>query len=282
MIHDIFPDKLNNRYIDKDISDSDYVVVFNERSVLVAYNKDKYILPVYREIKNDISGELRYLFSIEGSDERRFFLLQGNYDCNTDEYVYLPLSEMRYIKGEDFKETYFTVCTAYHLYMWYGDNRFCSRCSGRTVHSDSERMLVCTSCGKQIFPRINPAIIVGVINGDRILLTRYAGRAYKGYALVAGFVEIGETPEQTVQREVMEEAGLRVKNIRYYKSQPGGIDGNLLLGFFCELDGDDMITRDETELAEARWYHRDDIPVDDDGYSLTREMIGVFKKGLNS
>ena len=119
-----------------------------------------------------------------------------------------------------------------------------------------------------------------MINGDKILVTRYAGRAYKGYALIAGFNEIGETPEQTVRREAMEEAGLKVKNIRYYKSQPGGIDGNLLLGFFCELDGDDKITIDSSELAEAEWYSREEIPVEDDGYSLTREMITAFKKGL--
>lgn len=131
-----------------------------------------------------------------------------------------------------------------------------------------------------IFPKIAPAVIVGVINGNKILLTKYNGRVYKKYALIAGFTEIGETAEETVAREVMEEVGLKVKNIRYYKSQPWGTDCNLLLGFFCDLDGDDTITMDEKELSTAEWFERDEMPVDDDGFSLTREMMSIFKRGV--
>lgn len=93
-----------------------------------------------------------------------------------------------------------------------------------------------------VFPKISPAVIVAVTDNDRVLLTKYAGRTYKNYALVAGFNEAGETIEQTVRREVMEEVGLKVKNLKYYKSQPWGLSGSLLSGFFCELDGDDKIT----------------------------------------
>ena len=106
-----------------------------------------------------------------------------------------------------------------------------------------------------------------------------AGRDYTHYALIAGYTEIGETLEQTVSREVMEEVGLKVKNIRFYKSQPWGIDGGLLLGFFCDLDGSDAITLDENELSVAQWHQRHALPIDDDGYSLTREMIRVFGEG---
>ena len=116
-------------------------------------------------------------------------------------------------------------------------------------------------------------------NGDKILMTKYSGRDYTRYALVAGFTEIGETAEQTVEREVMEEVGLKVKNIRYYKSQPWGSDSNLLLGFFCDLDGEEKITIDEQELSEAEWFHRDEMNVEDDGISLTREMMMAFKRG---
>ena len=93
-----------------------------------------------------------------------------------------------------------------------------------------QRMLQCPCCANMVFPKIAPAVIVGVTHGDKILMTKYAGREYKRYALIAGFTEIGETAEETVKREVMEEVGLTVKNIRYYKSQPWGFDSNLLLG----------------------------------------------------
>ena len=141
-----------------------------------------------------------------------------------------------------------------------------------------ERMLLCPSCRNMVYPRISPAVIVGVLNGDKILMSKYAGRPYTNYALIAGFNEIGESAEQTVAREVMEEVGLKVKNIRYYKSQPWAFSGSLLLGFFCDLDGSDRITLDRNELAEAGWFKWDEIALTDDHLSLTREMIMQFKK----
>ena len=137
----------------------------------------------------------------------------------------------------------------------------------------------CTECGNMIFPRINPAVIIGIINGDKIMLVTHAANTTR-YGLVAGFIEIGETAEEAVAREVMEEVGLKVKNIRYYKSQPWGVAGNLSLGYFCEVDGDDTPNIDINELATATWHHKDAIPegAQDDGISLTREMIRVFSE----
>lgn len=129
------------------------------------------------------------------------------------------------------------------------------------------------------YPKICPAVIIGVTDGDRILMSKYAGRTYKKYALLAGFTEIGETVEQTVAREVMEEVGLKVKNIRYYKSQPWAFSDTLLMGFYCDLDGEDKITLDQNELALAEWFERDEIPVEPSRDSLTNEMIIQFKNG---
>lgn len=89
--------------------------------------------------------------------------------------------------------------------------------------------------------------------GDKLLLTRYANRPFSYCALIAGFTEVGETLEETVKREVFEETGIHVKNIRYYKSQPWAITGDILAGFFCEADGSTDITIDPSELSEAFW-----------------------------
>ena len=176
------------------------------------------------------------------------------------------------------RETAFAGVTGYQLAPWYESRRFCPRCAHAMVHDERERMMCCPECGLQEYPKISPAVIVAVTNGEKLLLTRYAGRSYKKYALVAGFAEIGETIEETVAREVMEETGLRVKNLRYYKSQPWSFSGTLLMGFFAELDGPDAITLDEHELAEAFWCPREDVP-EDDGVSLTREMMRAFREG---
>ena len=116
-------------------------------------------------------------------------------------------------------------------------------------------------------------------DGDRLLLTRYRGRPFKKYALIAGFNEIGETIEQTVHREVLEEAGVRVKNLRFYKSQPWVFTDTLLMGFVCELDGSDKITVQESELAEASGHLRSELPQDHSYISLTGEMIEQFRLG---
>ena len=137
----------------------------------------------------------------------------------------------------------------------------------------------CKDCGRVIYPRINPAVIVGVTNGDEILMTKYRGRDIPYFALVAGFTEIGETLEQTVAREVMEEAGLRVKNIRYYKSQPWAIVDDLLAGFYCDVDGATEIHMDATELKEAVWVRREDVVGQPNDFSLTNEMMLVFRDG---
>ena len=137
----------------------------------------------------------------------------------------------------------------------------------------------CPACRNMIFPKIAPAAIIGLTHGDKLMLSTYAGRDTKRYGLLAGFIEIGETAEEAVAREVMEEVGLKVKNIRYYKSQPWGVAGNLSIGYFCELDGDDQVRLDENELASAEWFDRNDLPAKDDGISLTREMIRIFGEG---
>ena len=146
--------------------------------------------------------------------------------------------------------------------------------------SKIERAMVCPSCGNTVYPKICPAVIVAVHDGERLLLTRYKDRPIKHYALVAGFNEIGESIEETVHREVLEETGVRVKNLKFYKSQPWVFTDTLLMGFFCDLDGADEIRLQESELSVGVWVPRGELPEDTEKLSLTGEMIEQFRLGL--
>lgn len=159
------------------------------------------------------------------------------------------------------------------------NNIYCGRCGGEFVHSDTIRSLKC-SCGNEIFPTIAPAVIIGLLNKDhtKIMLTKYING--KNYALVAGYNEIGETLEDTVRREVKEEVGLNVKNIKYYKSQPWGLSGSVLSGFWADIDDlDDTPTLELDELKFGNWFSKEEIDIENDHISLTREMIEYFRNG---
>ena len=145
------------------------------------------------------------------------------------------------------------------------------------IHSKRERAYECETCGLTEYPKISPAVIVAIMDGDKLLMTKYAYGEYKKYALVAGFVEIGESFEETVKREVLEEVGLKVKNIRYYKSQPWSFSDSIMIGFFADLDGDNTIIIQEEELEEAVWMRREEIPEAERNISIGQEMIEAFR-----
>lgn len=175
----------------------------------------------------------------------------------------------------------FACITASHLHGWYHDHQFCGRCGSPAQPDGVERAMRCPACGNLVYPTISPAVIVAVTHGNRLLLTKYSRPGVsRNYALIAGFAEIGEPLEDTVRREVMEEVGLPVKNIRFYKSQPWSFSSSLLAGFYCDLDTEDeTVTLQEDELGEGTWFDRDDLPQGGSAISLTHEMIERFREG---
>ena len=220
-----------------------------------------------------------YLFSL---GEERFFLA---FDEDLAAPAGFSYESVNWLRRAEPQHLLFAAATASQLSRWYQDNRFCGRCGHATEIAPSSREIVCPECAHIVYPKICPGIICAVTRladdpaDDAIVLTRYAGRTTALWALVAGFTEIGEPLEDTVRREVMEEVGLSVKNLRFYKSQPWGFTDTLLVGFWCEADGDPAITVDRFELKEARWFTRDEIPLErtNDRASLTGEMIERFR-----
>ena len=143
--------------------------------------------------------------------------------------------------------------------QWRHSTRFCSFCGTATEDSKTFSALYCPKCKKEIFPRIEPATITLVTRGDEILLARHENRIQHLWACLSGFIEMGETAEQCVEREIMEEVGLRVKNIKYRASQSWSFPNQLMLAFTAEYDSGE-IREQAGEIAKARWFHRDALP----------------------
>ncbi len=276
MIQDIAPKRFMNAWKkDKSVTDESIVLQFAGRKLLCKMDGDVLTLPT-RELFADGDARFRYLFAI---DEQEYFLLLDDDERKMDGWEYRDINLFRTAQP---RETAFAAVNAWHLCSWYRDSRYCGRCGAPAVHDENERMMHCLNCGNMMFPRIMPSVIVGVINGESLLLTRYNRPGAQRTALIAGFTEFGETGEETVAREVYEEVGLKVKNIRYYKTQPWGISaGGLLMGYWCEVDGDDTIRIDGTELAEGAWVSREELKAEfhDPGIALTGEMIHMFSEG---
>ena len=186
---------------------------------------------------------------------------------------------VRIFRELDSQQDALFLILAYHLATWYTRHRYCGACSGAMHPAAEERALVCDHCGLSVYPQISPAVIVAIVDGDRLLLARNATGAFRHYSLIAGYVEVGESLEQAARREILEEVGLKVKHLRYMGSQPWGLSQSLMVGFCAALDGDATITLQASELADAQWFDAQSLPEHAGPASIAYELIERFRTG---
>lgn len=273
MFHEIFPHRFDISYEVRQPVEADCILHFHGSKVLLK-EEDGPALPRLTDM-NGCGAGAEFLFSIDGAG---FFALRGD---GPEEGGGLRFFDVRSLLDAQPEWMAFAVATAGQLNRWMEDNRFCGKCGGQMRKSESERALCCGACGGTVYPKIAPAIMAGIIDRERgrMLHVKYAAGGYAHYAMVAGYVEAGESLEDTVRREVMEEVGLSVKNIRYYKSQPWGLTDALMIGFFADLDGPADVTLDETELSEGTWFRADQAPESPESISLSHDMMAAFRRG---
>lgn len=176
-------------------------------------------------------------------------------------------------------ETVWTLAgRAVQIAEWHRTHRFCGRCGEQTELARGERARKCPACGLLNFPRLSPATITVVTRGEEALLAR--GRAFGGpmYSALAGFVEPGESLEQCVAREVKEEVGVDITNIRYFGSQPWPFPNSLMLGFHADYAGGEIVCQ-ESEIVDAQWFTRDNLPNMPGGMSISRWLIDAWIEG---
>jgi NAD+ diphosphatase len=161
---------------------------------------------------------------------------------------------------------------AHALLNWRAQTRFCSKCGSPLADHRSENARYCFNCDRNVYPSISPCIIVRITNGDKILLARHTQRNTDVYTCLAGYIEPGETLEQCVEREVFEETGIKVKNIKYIESQSWPFPDQLMLGFSAEYDGGEPKLQPE-EIQEIFWFTKDNLPAIPKPGSLAYKLI---------
>ena len=284
MIHEIAPHILNNEFKVVDPKVSDFVIRYDGAKTLLKKTDNGHAIPRVGELlaledKSLADFEGHYLFSI---DDTAFFLDDSVAAKPADAAAKIPAG-YEYMGNRTFRAMNpverMGGATATHIAHWESLNRFCGRCGNVTIRGEKERSIICPKCGNVVYPRISPVVIVAVRNGDKLLMAHNIDNPNPRLFLISGFVEVGDSLENAVRREVMEETGLKVKNIRYFSSQPWPFSDSMIAGFTAELDGDDTIRMQASELSEAMWVKREDIPEYETDVSISCCLIENFRRG---
>ena len=200
--------------------------------------------------------------------------------------AHMEFRGLRGLFGELNEEQYGMAVRALSIINWDNTHQFCSRCGSKVQRRNDILAQQCLTCKFTMFPRISPAVIVLVERGKKVLLARASRFREELYSVIAGFVEPGETLEETVMREVKEETGIDIKDIRYFGSQPWPFPDSLMIGFIAKYAGG-KIAIDGDEIVEAKWFSADQLPNIPGKISIARSLIDWFvakhgKKTVNS
>jgi NAD+ diphosphatase len=275
LIQDIFPQRFNNHYfVDQKIGDDDYVFLYKEDTVLLKIKGDEFELPKKKDFPEITDATAcTFLFML---NDVPCFLIWDDLKVDESRFAYTKIQFYRTTRQ---REIAWVCIVGSHLKNWYLQSQYCGKCGSKMLHKSDERAMICPACHTVVYPRISPAIIVAILCKDKILLARNNNFSGNWYSLISGYVDVGETLEEALIREVKEEVGLEVKNIRYYKSQPWAISGTLMVGFVAEADENQPIVLEDKELAVAAWFTRGNLPEHSLNLSIAGEMIEAFEKG---
>jgi NAD+ diphosphatase len=251
-----------------------YWFVFCSNKLLVTVDDHKVRIPYFKSLSelNITPVRIQYLGTLHG---------HTCYSAEVTPEMTAPtgmtFNDLRSLFGAIDEDIFLLAGKAIQIVSWDQTNQFCGRCGTKMETLEGERAKECPSCGLINYPRISPAAITAVIKGNKILLTHNA--AFRGniHSLIAGFVEPGETIEECVHREIFEEAGIKVKNLKYFGSQPWPFPNSLMIGFTAEYESGE-ISVDGQEITEAGWYDASQLPELPGKMSIARKIIDWFVK----
>lgn len=270
----------NNHYLNfipetmpsQEKKEKDLFFVFYNNKILVFYKKTVVTIPSFSEFAKLSLNNYEEYYLGKFKDTPCYAVKLNEDPILCDELKFEDLRSIGLSIGEDF----FTIAgKAYQILNWQETHNFCGRCGSRLENSQHERSKICNTCGLISYPKISPAIIVAVTKGDKLLLAHNNNFPENLYSVIAGFVEPGETVEQCIKREVYEETNIKIKDIKYFSSQPWSFPDSLMLGFTASYDSGD-IKVDEVEINNAAWFTVDSLPLIPSKISIARKLIDNF------
>ncbi|MFH1351555.1 MAG: NAD(+) diphosphatase [Pseudomonadota bacterium] len=252
--------------------------VFHDQRLLIKNKDEDYFIPQSQDLEALNMAPIQRLYIGSLDNQPCYAAELSDATLSSDAFAFRGLRALFERLEEDVIQA---AGLANQLVCWNQKHRYCGRCGNPTKDKADERATICPRCGSIYYPRLSPAVIVAVLKDNQILLANSQRFPAKFYSVLAGFVEPGETLEECVNREVREEVGITVKNIRYFGSQPWPFPDSLMIAFTADYAGGD-IRIDNTEIVDAGWFFADGLPPIPPKISIARHLIDWFsenKKG---
>ena len=260
-----------------DVKKHSFFLVFAGEKLLVKKNKNGFSFVEFSDISayiNDIKPVTTHFMGVDNEIKHYCFQAQDSFKIEKPGFEFYDLRSLMTLLDQ----SQFTfACVSSQILYWDKTTKFCGECGSETKYSPSERAKTCPNCARSFYPAVTPAIVVAVMNEGRMLLAHNKNFAEGVYSLIAGFVEPGESLEECVQREVLEETGITVTNIKYFQSQPWPFPSSLMIGFTASYKSGE-IKPDGEEITHAAWFNNSNLPALPRPGSLSRKIIDTLTK----
>jgi NAD+ diphosphatase len=255
------------------VKNTDFLVLVSRDKLFIA-DADKWSPVLFSNIDKNLIHSQTVLWVGEYKEQNCYAIDIASEE--NDDKLFGLRSQIDYLDENEF----LLAGRALQLHRWFKQHQYCGQCGRPTQNHPQESALYCQPCELTYYPRISPCIICLVVKGEECLLARHDRHPEGLYSTLAGFVEAGENLEQTLHREIMEEVGIKVKNIQYFSSQAWPFPNQLMVGFFVEYDSGE-IKVDDVEIKDAKWFHYSNLPKTPPTFSISGQLIKTFINSFN-
>ena len=254
-------------------------LLFHSKQQLLINPQSSYPIPTLKNVSAIINQEALHCYYL--TDHQGLPMIVAKLQPSTqapEPFEFIPMKQ--HLSTHSSHENLSKLALGWQVIDWYEQHQFCGGCGSPCTLHPTERAMICQGCHQHYFPRISPCVLVMVLKDDKILLANNANFPPDRYSHVAGFMEPAETPEETAKREVMEEVGIKIKNVRYFMSQPWPFPRQLMLGFIADYDSGEL-SPDGVEILDAQWFDRNHFPkVVPSAHTLSGQLLSHYYKAV--